>query len=154
MLQPDAGDIGYGDHSIWADLAAYQQNITYLGHKLGYNSNLTIWEHAHLDWDLSADPARLVQILHEFKLWAIKDRVCAQLSAGQKRRVSLLRLGLAATSLWLLDEPLVTLDQEGVTVLMRRIQQHVAQGGQVIYTSHQPLPAHQMAHHEYELCKR
>lgn len=151
MFRPDAGEIKYGDVDIWSNITAYQQNLSYLGHKNGFNPGLTVWEHCHLDWHIPPDASALTQMLQNLDLWSVKDRACYLLSAGQKRRVALLRLLSCATQLWLLDEPLVALDAAGVTFLMACLQQHISQGGQVIYTSHQPLPWHATVHQEYAL---
>ncbi len=151
MFRPDAGEIKYGDVDIWSNITEYQHNLSYLGHKNGFNPGLTVWEHCHLDWHIPPDVSSLTQMLQNLDLWSIKDRACYLLSAGQKRRVALLRLLSSATQLWLLDEPLVALDTEGVTFLMVCLQQHISQGGQVIYTSHQPLPWHATVHQEYAL---
>ena len=43
-------------------------------------------------------------------------------------------------SLWVLDEPFVALDARAVEALRQVLSQHVAQGGMVLYTSHQPVP--------------
>ncbi len=154
MFRPDAGEISYGDNNIWSHIAAYQQNLSYLGHKNGFNPNLTVCEHCQLDWQMPPDPQYFSQMLHDLNLWSVKDQACYLLSAGQKRRVALLRLLLSSAQLWLLDEPLVALDAEGVAFLMSCLQQHHAKGGQVVYTSHQTLPWHAPVHQEYVLCNR
>ena len=68
------------------------------------------------------------------------DRAVRTLSQGQQRRIALCRLLLeAATPLWLLDEPLDALDQQGVALVQQLMRQHVAAGGTVMLTSHIPL---------------
>lgn len=151
MFRPDEGEICYGDTDIWSNIAAYQQKLSYLGHKNGFNPGLTIWEHCQLDWSMPPDPQFITQMLQSLELWPLKDCACSLLSAGQKRRVALLRLLLSSTQLWLLDEPLVALDTAGVAFLMTCLQQHIGQGGQVVYTSHQPLPWHSPNHQDYAL---
>jgi heme exporter protein A len=59
------------------------------------------------------------------------------LSQGQKRRVALAKLLLYPLPLWILDEPFVALDAQGLEVLVRGIQAHLAQQGLLVYTSHQ-----------------
>jgi len=61
------------------------------------------------------------------------------LSQGQKRRVALARLQSASARLWLLDEPFVALDNDAVLALQALLQAHVAQGGVLVFTSHQPV---------------
>lgn len=68
------------------------------------------------------------------------DRAVRTLSQGQQRRISLCRLLLEpSTALWLLDEPLDALDQQGVARVQELLGQHVRRGGTVMLTSHIPL---------------
>ena len=151
MFRPDSGTIRYAGEDIWANLAAYQRNLRYLGHKNGFNPALTIWEHCQLDWQMTSSEQHTKTILQDLELWAVRDYACDRLSAGQRRRVALLRLLLSPAQLWLLDEPLVALDSEGVAFLVTCLQQQIEKGGQVIYTSHQSLPWDTPGHQEYAL---
>ena len=62
------------------------------------------------------------------------------LSAGQRRRVVLARLLLSDAILWILDEPLTALDASGRELVAEIIEDHITNGGSVIYSTHQPLP--------------
>jgi heme exporter protein A len=61
------------------------------------------------------------------------------LSQGQRRRVSLARLLVSDAKLWILDEPLAALDVGAVAMIGDLIAEHLAGGGMVIFTTHQPL---------------
>ena len=61
------------------------------------------------------------------------------LSAGQKRRLGLARLLVAARPIWLLDEPTVSLDTASTALLARLIGEHLGGGGIVIAATHLPL---------------
>ena len=63
------------------------------------------------------------------------------MSAGQQRRVALARLWLSRASLWILDEPLTAIDKAGIEKLMAQFVRHADNGGAVILTTHQDLPA-------------
>ena len=67
------------------------------------------------------------------------DLPARALSAGQKRRLALARLLLAAAPLWILDEPVTNLDMAGVQLVEELIGEHVARGGLVIAAAHQRL---------------
>ena len=61
------------------------------------------------------------------------------LSSGQAKRASLARVAASGAPLWLLDEPLNGLDQEGARRLADMVERHRAGGGAVLAASHQPL---------------
>lgn len=63
------------------------------------------------------------------------------LSAGQRRKLVLAPLSLVPRPLWLLDEPFDALDTAACAALAALAQRHVAAGGAIVLTSHQPLPA-------------
>ena len=62
------------------------------------------------------------------------------LSQGQRRRIGLARLRLSRRALWILDEPLTALDDEGIDVLRGLLETHLEGGGTCVAASHQPLP--------------
>ena len=67
------------------------------------------------------------------------DLPAGYLSAGQKRRVALARLMLNRRPIWLLDEPLIALDQGAQKTLTALMARHVEAGGGIITASHAPL---------------
>ena len=68
---------------------------------------------------------------------ALLDVAGGLLSAGQRRRLALARLALAETPVWLLDEPAVSLDEDGVALLTALIGRHRARCGLAIVATHQ-----------------
>ena len=138
VLRPTSGVIRYAGEDILLQRAGYQQRLCYVGHKTGITPALTVIENCLYDLKRSQHRQELDVLLHETGLWVIRDLPCSLLSAGQKRRVGLLRLRLSATQVWLLDEPLVALDTAGMALLTRWLQTHLTAGGQVVYASHQP----------------
>jgi heme exporter protein A len=61
------------------------------------------------------------------------------LSAGQKRRVALARLLVAARPLWILDEPATALDVASQDRLAGLMADHRARGGMIVAATHAPL---------------
>src|SRR6266566_3136214 len=59
------------------------------------------------------------------------------LSAGQRRRLSLARLILSNRPLWLLDEPLSSLDAAGRRIAAELIGEHCDDGGIAIAATHE-----------------
>lgn len=71
---------------------------------------------------------------------ALREVPVRLLSSGQIRRAALARVAASGAPLWLLDEPLNTLDADGRERLGRLIATHRASGGAIVAASHQPLP--------------
>jgi ABC-type multidrug transport system ATPase subunit len=61
----------------------------------------------------------------------------AALSLGQRRRTALAIASLGAPALLLLDEPTVGLDDDGLAVLHRWLEEHLARGGAILLASHE-----------------
>ena len=64
-----------------------------------------------------------------------------RLSAGQRRRIGLARLMLDPAPLWILDEPLTALDDEGCRLFARLAAGHLERGGLVLAATHHDLAA-------------
>jgi heme exporter protein A len=70
-----------------------------------------------------------------------------RLSAGQRRRIGLARLALDPAPLWLLDEPLTALDDEGQRLFSGLLERHLARGGLALIATHhdvRPAPAREL----------
>lgn len=116
--------------------------LAYFGHRGGLSPSLTVAE--NLAWfsglagSANVDVAALLQRVDV----PYPDRLLAQLSAGQQRRIGLARLLMTSVAkpLWLLDEPLTALDASGEVLVGELIEEHLATGGGVICATHQDLP--------------
>lgn len=150
LLQPNEGKIFYEAEPIQRDLVSYQRKLCYVGHKTGVNPLLTVKENCYFDLHWERRVLTLDHLLEGFGLQAFADEPCYLLSAGQRRRLGLLRVMMTDASLWLLDEPLVALDARAIQTLMICLENHLELGGQVILTSHQSLPFRQ-PYQEYSL---
>ncbi|MCR9191639.1 MAG: heme ABC exporter ATP-binding protein CcmA [Gammaproteobacteria bacterium] len=151
LIRPDSGKIFYDGRDIWSDMTSYHQNISYLSYKNGINLALTVMEHCQFELPFIPEPDKIATVLRQLSLWQVRSYPCHLLSSGQQRRVALIHLFLSSSKLWLLDEPLIALDEAGVTLLISLLKEHLATGGQVVYTSHQALPWGSKSHREYTL---
>jgi heme exporter protein A len=117
----------------------------FVGHFDGLKSHLTVAENlafwaAYLDDEGGgAQRERLEAALDRFDLAALADIPAGYLSAGQKRRLALARLGVAERPLWLLDEPTVSLDAASVALLVKAVAGHIAGGGLAAIATHVPM---------------
>ena len=149
LLYPHSGQIFYNNQLIQDSLDAFQQNLCYVGHKPGLSALLTIRENYRFGHYGNDKRAYFQKYLSQFDLESIADRPCGQLSLGQRRRASLLRLMMTSAKLWLLDEPFSSLDKDAVGVLIENISGHLKEQGMVVMTSHQDLPKTHFDIHEY-----
>jgi heme exporter protein A len=91
--------------------------------------NLAFWAQLGGGGDVAGSLARVGLA----RLASLPSRL---LSAGQRRRLALARLALKPAALWLLDEPTVGLDRDGIALLAQLIETHRAAGGMVIAATH------------------
>ncbi len=136
LLRADAGEVEIDGHAARADLRA--RAIAYLGHLPALKADLGALEnleflcglHGRRPRQLPGDAMGMVGLAsHE-------ETLARQLSAGQKKRLSLARLWLSPAPLWLLDEPYANLDLEGINLVNRMISAHLRDGGAALVTTH------------------
>lgn len=85
------------------------------------------------------DEATALAALRRIGLAGREDLPSRVLSQGQKRRVALARLLCSQARLWVLDEPFVALDVAAVDQLCNILDEHLARGGLLLFTSHQAV---------------
>ncbi len=113
--------------------------VGWFGHQDGAKSQLTPREALAFFARLYGVAAPDQSALADIGLARAADLPCQYLSAGQKKRLALARLKLSARPLWLLDEPLASLDSEGRALVVRMLGEHRANGGLVVAAMHEPL---------------
>ncbi len=93
--------------------------------------NLAFWAGLH-----GAPGGAVAAAMEGFGLMRLRDRAGQHLSAGQRRRLGLARLLVAGRPVWALDEPTVSLDDEGTALVARAAAAHLRDGGAVIVATH------------------
>ncbi|MDX2049776.1 MAG: heme ABC exporter ATP-binding protein CcmA [Rickettsiaceae bacterium] len=109
LKKPSKGEIKLYNHTLEELQKPY---CLYLGHKQGLEDSQTVLEHLKF-W--SKCYHSLEMVISAIKFWDLEDileKDISELSEGQKRRVTLSKLTLCHSKLWLLDEVEVNLDQE------------------------------------------
>jgi len=116
-------------------------SMHYLAHHNAVNGFLTPLEQLQHDATLFASRLAMSadEALAAVRLDKYKYLRCAQLSAGQNRRVALARLWLLKAECWLLDEPFTALDDAMCAALEEKLATFCSEGGIAVVSSHQPL---------------
>jgi len=137
---PDEGAILYQELPISKYYEEYARELLFIGHKTGVNTQLSAVENVShwLQINGYSEP-ELYPILAKLGLVGLEDVPVRMLSAGQQRRVALVRLWLSDAKLWVLDEPFTALDKSGVAFLQQRFTEHLQSGGAILLTTHQDL---------------
>lgn len=141
---PSAGQVCWGGRPILAQRDDYARALLYLGHLAGLKDELSPTDNLRIEAGLGgAGAADEVAICAALARWGLARQArlpLRVLSAGQRRRVALARLGLSDARLWILDEPFTALDVDAVRQLGSTLDGHLARGGLAVLTSHQDVP--------------
>lgn len=143
-LSPAAqGEVRWKGQPIRDAADTYRADLLYLGHTLSLKEDLSALENLQFEAAVGGEslgPTQAQAGLAALGLQGREHLPLRVLSQGQKRRAALARLLTSQARLWVLDEPFVALDPGAVAQLVELLNRHVAQGGLVLYTSHQTVP--------------
>ena len=140
LLKSTAGSVKWKNTNITELYTDYHRELSYLGHKPAIKSELTVTENIlHL---LSfrkhqVERTQINQVLSTLSIDLYEDVEAGFLSQGQQRRISLSRLWLENSELWVLDEPYTALDKDAIKLVNTVIKQFLQAGNIVVLTSHQ-----------------
>lgn len=141
LMQPIAGTLYWNNIPIQDDEALYHANVHYISHHNGLKASLTVLENIRLmlALQLTTQPSNMNEIISTLSLSTLQHSPVHQLSAGQQRRVALAKLLLIKKPVWILDEPLTSLDALTQDLLQEMINNHLENGGMAIASSHHTL---------------
>jgi heme exporter protein A len=142
FISPDEGCISWGGTDVRELAEDYFAQMMYLGHLNAIKDELSALENLRISAGLSGMELSEADAIAALRRMGLKGRErlpTKVLSQGQRRRVSLARLLVNDARLWVLDEPLAALDVGAVALIGELIREHLAGGGMVIFTTHQPL---------------
>ncbi len=140
LLKPTAGFVNWKKTGIAALYTNYHKQLTYIGHKPAVKSELTVAEnirHLLSFRQQQVGQTQINQVLSTLSIDLYEDVEAGFLSQGQQRRISLSRLWLEDSELWILDEPYTALDKDAVKLVNTVMQRFLQAGNIVILTSHQ-----------------
>ena len=139
LLKPAAGMLTWNGTPVDADPDAHRARLGYVGHLDAVKPALTARENLAFWTGLAGGSAEVGPALDAMGLAQLADVRAQFLSAGEKRRLNLARLAASAATLWLLDEPTVSLDQASVARFTELARAHLASGGLIMAATHLPL---------------
>jgi heme exporter protein A len=140
-LTPAAsGRLAWDDGAVADEPERHRARLHFVGHLDAVKSVLSVRENL-AQWALLRGGGRdaIAASLARFGLAALAEAPARYLSAGQRRRLSLARLAATPAVLWLLDEPTIALDRDGVAALYDAIAEHRAGGGMVVIATNVAL---------------
>ena len=117
-------------------------SAVYQGHRLGLDELMTPLE--NLAWFAGLescvfDQHKALTLATRLGILPLVHTPCGKLSAGQQRRVAMIRWILSPRRVWLLDEPLTALDIDAQSLLNEIIAEYCASGGIVVCATHTAL---------------
>jgi heme ABC exporter ATP-binding subunit CcmA len=138
LIRPDAGTVRLGDLDVEANRTPFHRRIGFLAAaSTGLYARLTIRDHLRF-WSRVAFMENAEQgpacerALDAFELRALADRRVDRLSMGQRQRVRLAGAVLHEPSVVMLDEPMTSLDEDGVALLAGEVERIRRAGAAVI----------------------
>lgn len=137
LIPLERGSMLWDGAPVADDPPAHAARLHYVGHadaaKLAMTAEelLGFWREMR-----GGDGVAVEAALDAFGIVHRADFPARYLSSGQKRRLALARLLVSEAALWILDEPTVGLDVDGVAALEAAIAAHRARGGMVVAATH------------------
>jgi heme exporter protein A len=136
FLQPAAGSIRFGGI---ADGEERGKLAGWLGHQDAVKPQMTVRETLSFFARLYRSRKSIDEAMETVGLARLAGLPGQYLSAGQRKRVALARLELCARPVWLMDEPLASLDAAGKKIVAGLVAAHCAGGGIAVAATHEAL---------------
>ena len=128
------GSILFNDNDLQQEKSLLS-NFQFICQKNSLKENLTVLQNIEMWKLIYSSKKNINEILEPLDIRSLLNNDINSLSDGQKKRVSLSRLLLSNSMVWLLDEPLVFLDEDKSNLLASIISNHNNGGGITIYSS-------------------
>ena len=138
LLKPISGSIIINKKNINILKDEYFKYFEYIGHENAIKTALTVKENLnfYLKIKRNLTTKNFEKAIKIFNLKNLLDIKIENLSAGEKRRISLSRLILSNSKIWFLDEPTNGLDKINTVIFFKILKQHLQLNGLAIVASH------------------
>ncbi|CAO2825335.1 unnamed protein product [Amaranthus hypochondriacus] len=139
--KPSAGEILWNGHDITQSgvFHQYKLQLGWVSLKDAIKEKFTVLENVQWFEVLEGKEGRALPALELMGLGKLAKEKARMLSMGQRKRLQLARLLAIDRPIWLLDEPSVALDDDGVKLLEHIISEHRKKGGIVFVATHLPI---------------
>ncbi|WP_349368766.1 ABC transporter ATP-binding protein [Salinarimonas sp.] len=154
LERPDAGDIQIGGRSVLAHTPA-QRDVAMVFQQYSLYPHMSVRDNLAfplrspiLRWDEAAIGKRVGEVAEVLRISHKLDNKATQLSGGEMQRVSIGRALVRRPQIYLMDEPLSSLDaklRSELRIELKRIQQEL--GATLLYVTHDQIEAMTMATH-------
>ena len=140
IIEPSAGSIYWKGKLLKKNLYNFFNHVTYIADrtsslsKLSVKENINIWKKIFLS---NISNSQVENILKTLKLDIYLDQKVNSLSFGETKKLEFLRLIIENKKIWILDEPLSSLDDESIDVIAQTFEDHRSNEGSIIFSSHQ-----------------
>lgn len=140
ISKQSAGKITWSDIDIEDIRDDFNGDLQFLGHKNFLKQELTVEENLRFYAKLSGSEMLVPAALSFFRLEHLAGEKVKKLSAGWQKKVMLSKLICCPATLWFLDEPSESLDQEAKERLCGLIETKIKDGkGLVIISTHDEI---------------
>ncbi len=141
LLEPTSGCAALAGHDIQADPIGAKRTFGYVPDDPTVYDYLTGREFLALTGRLrglsrSQITERTTDLLGLFPVKHLMDEQMGNYSRGNKQKVAFLAALLPKPDMLLIDEPIVGLDPESITILGKTIREFAKNGGTVLFTTH------------------
>lgn len=141
LLQPDRGDALILGRSITQQPHRAKKLLAYLPDEPMLYGKLRPLEYLEFVaglWEMPAERAlsRASELLKKLNLWDVREDFAETFSRGMKQKLALAGAFIHEPHLVILDEPLSGLDAAAARLVKTMLNEYVAEGNTVIFTTH------------------
>ncbi|GLJ34577.1 hypothetical protein SUGI_0695460 [Cryptomeria japonica] len=151
FLKPSAGHLLWNGHDVTNSsiYELYKVELHWVGLKDAIKNKLSVVDNVEFWETLEGKSGRSRKALEFMGLGHVMNEPAQVLSVGQRKRVQLARLLAIPRPIWLLDEPSVGLDKDGVQKLEYIMEEHRRKGGMVFVATHVPIKLKDAMHLQF-----
>lgn len=141
IIRPDRGSITVNGFDTIRNSEDVRRSIGFLSNSsalYGRCSPVELLRFFAKLYDVPAQTAneRIAELVETLQMQSFQDRLCDQLSTGQKQRVTIARAVLHRPPLVILDEPTAGLDVLSAQTVLEFVEHLRANGTTIIYSTH------------------